>query len=46
MRCYLHEDPAEDLDALIEQYVAALWVEERRVEVMASGVSRGFAGGR
>lgn len=46
VRCYLHTEPAEDLDALTEQYVAAMWVEERRVDVIAAGVAKGFGGGR
>lgn len=37
-------DPAEDLDRLIEQYVEALWLEERQIEVLKVGLAKAFAG--
>lgn len=44
MRHYLRAEPAEDLDGLIEQYVEALWIEERQIEVMKAGTIKAFAG--
>lgn len=44
IRHYLAVSPAEDLDTLLEQYAAALWIEERQMAVMTAAVSKGFAG--
>lgn len=44
IRHYLAVDPAEDLDILLDQYAAALWIEERQMAVMTAAVAKGFAG--
>lgn len=40
---YLHREPATDLNELLEQYVDALWIEERQVQVMTEATARAFS---
>jgi len=44
IRHYLHADPAQDLDELMEQYAEALFIEERQTQVMAAAISKAFGG--
>ena len=44
VRYYLHMEPAQDLDGLLEQYAEALWIEERQQTVIAGAVSKGMGG--
>lgn len=39
---YLHREPATDLNDLMAQYVDALWIEERQVQVMTEATARAF----
>jgi hypothetical protein len=43
VRHYLHEEPDRDLDGLLEQYAAALFLEDRQITVMASAIGRAFS---
>lgn len=44
IRHYLHEAPDQDLDKMLEQYTAALWIEERQATVMQIAVAKGMGG--
>jgi len=44
VRHYLRVEPDQDLDRFFEQYVEALWIEDRLGTVMAGAVNRGFNG--
>lgn len=44
VRHYLHEEPAQDLDILLEQYTEALWMEERQALVMTNAVAKAMGG--
>lgn len=46
VRHYLAVSPAEDLDALFDQYAAALWLEERQMAVMTAAVAKAVGGGK
>lgn len=40
MRHYLHQDPADDLDQLMEQHAAALWIEERQQNLTTNAMAK------
>lgn len=42
IRHCLAVEPAGDLEGLIEQYAAALWIEERRMAMMTAAVAKAF----
>lgn len=42
VRHYLHTEPAQDLDELMEQYAEALWIEERQATLMTNAVAKAF----
>jgi len=44
VRHYLHAEPDRDLDTLIEQYAAALWIEERQATMYANAVAKALGG--
>lgn len=44
IRYYLREDPDQDLERMLEQYAAALWIEERTALVMTNAVAKGMGG--
>lgn len=42
VRHYLHKEPARDLGKLLEQYVEALWIEERQATLINNAIVRAF----
>ena len=42
VRHWLHIEPADDLDELIEQHAEALWLEERFKVAMQGSVAKAF----
>jgi hypothetical protein len=44
IRYYLREEPDQDLERMLEQYTAALWIEERTATVMQNAVMKGMGG--
>lgn len=42
VRHYLHQEPSQNLDELIEQQAEALWMEERLATVMTNAVAKGM----
>lgn len=44
VRHYLRVEPSQDLDELIEQQAAALWIEERQATLMANAIAKGMGG--
>ena len=42
IRHYLHTEPAENMETLLSQYVEAIWIEERQINVTASAISKAF----
>ena len=44
IRHYLRIKPSEDMIELLKQYVVALWVEERSIDVMASAIAKALGG--
>ena len=42
VRHWLHVDPADDLDELVEQHAEALWLEERFARTMQGSVAKAF----
>lgn len=44
VRHYLHLEPARELEDLLEQYVEALWIEERQAELMTGAMAKAFGG--
>lgn len=44
VRHYLHREPSQDLDELIEQQAEALWLEERLAMMMSNAVAKGMGG--
>lgn len=44
VRHYLLEQPAQDVEELLEQYVEALWIEERQLQVMAAAIGKVLGG--
>ena len=43
VRHYLHAEPAEDMDDLVNQYVEAMWIEERQMDVMVAAIAKAMA---
>jgi hypothetical protein len=46
IRHYLAVEPAGELDVLLDQYAAALWLEERQMAVMTAAMAKAFGGGK
>ncbi len=44
IRHYLHVEPADDLDRLLEQYAEALWIEERQATLMTNAMNKAMGG--
>jgi hypothetical protein len=44
VRHYLREEPAQEMDDLIEQYAEALFLEERQIEAQAAAIAKAFGG--
>jgi len=44
VRHYLNTEPAQDMEVLRMQYVEAVWLEERSVNVIASAFAKAFEG--
>ncbi|BCS55199.1 hypothetical protein GSbR_26000 [Geobacter sp. SVR] len=44
VRHYLHTEPAQELEELMEQYVEALWIEDRQATLLTNAVAKAFGG--
>ena len=44
IRHYGRQEPSEELEELLEQYVEALWIEERQATVLANAVGKALGG--
>lgn len=44
IRHYLNTEPSQDMDALMSQYVEAVWMEERQMNVMAGAIAKALGG--
>jgi hypothetical protein len=44
IRYYLRQEPDQDMDKMLEQYTAAIWIEERQAITLANAVNKGMSG--
>ena len=44
VRHYLLAEPAQDIETLMSQYVEAVWIEDRQVNVMAAAIAKALGG--
>jgi len=44
IRGYLHVEPSKEMEGFLRQYVVALWLEERAIDVMAAGMAKALGG--
>jgi len=44
IRHYLRIEPSENMVEFLRQYVAALWIEERSMNVMAAAIAKALGG--
>ena len=44
VRHYLYVEPAQDMEALMSQYIEAVWMEERQINVMAGAIAKALGG--
>uniref|UniRef100_C6E6Q2 Uncharacterized protein n=1 Tax=Geobacter sp. (strain M21) TaxID=443144 RepID=C6E6Q2_GEOSM len=44
VRHYLRVEPDQDIERFFEQYVEALWIEERQMTAMSNAVAKAFGG--
>lgn len=44
VRHYLNDEPATDMEKLISQYIEAVWLEERQMNVTAGAIAKALSG--